>query len=490
MNGHGLEAARSALPSLRVVNVRRVQRLWVRTRTLLLVVGDVGAAVWAISLAESSRSVVGLADLPVGVSSAGSASISYEWFSLGTVAVWLALLVMTGAYAGTKRWSLWEQAAATWRAGVGALAVIGVVSMFARLQLSRAFVLTTLIALIALTTSARAVVLAVFRGLMHLGIQADRVFLVGPTGAVSDLETHLRRTSRHVRVVGSLDPGGRTVDAMVAELRRSIAQQGITSVIATDNAIPSGGARELAGALRDLGVTTLVAPGTREVLGPSLHLHAVGDLFLLRVGSGHQSRIACSAKAGLDRFGALVGIIVLAPLLTLIAVLIRRDGGPAIFRQERVGRNGRRFRIMKFRTMCINAEERLRTDGLYDTYVANGFKLPPELDPRITRIGRWLRRTSLDELPQLFNVLGGSMSLVGPRPIVPDELGSYGDLRSAYLNLKPGVTGYWQANGRSDVAFPERAVLDSYYYDHQSLRLDIRILARTVMAVLARRGAQ
>ncbi len=139
--------------------------------------------------------------------------------------------------------------------------------------------------------------------------------------------------------------------------------------------------------------------------------------------------------------------------------------------------------------MCVDAEERLHREGLYERYVANGFKLPPGEDPRITRLGAWLRRTSLDELPQLLNVLNGTMSLVGPRPVVPAELELYGELRRAYIGLRPGVTGYWQANGRSDVGFPERAVLDSYYYDHQSLRLDMRILFHTVTAVLARKGA-
>jgi lipopolysaccharide/colanic/teichoic acid biosynthesis glycosyltransferase len=192
----------------------------------------------------------------------------------------------------------------------------------------------------------------------------------------------------------------------------------------------------------------------------------------------------------LDRGLALIGLIIMFPVMVTIAVLVRRDGGPAMFRQVRVGRNGRPFRIWKFRTMSPDAEQRLHDEGLYERYVANGFKLPADEDPRITRIGRWLRSTSLDELPQLVNVLVGSMSLVGPRPVVPAELELYGSLRRAYVSLRPGLTGYWQANGRSDVGFPERAVIDSYYYDHQSLRLDLRILARTLGAVITRRGAQ
>jgi exopolysaccharide production protein ExoY len=139
--------------------------------------------------------------------------------------------------------------------------------------------------------------------------------------------------------------------------------------------------------------------------------------------------------------------------------------------------------------MAPDAESRLVREGLYERYVANGYKLPADEDPRITRTGRFLRRTSLDELPQLINVLLGQMSLVGPRPVVEKELDCYGPLVGAYTGVKPGVTGYWQVNGRSDVGFPERGELDAYYYDHRSLRFDLRILARTALTVVLRRGA-
>ena len=147
------------------------------------------------------------------------------------------------------------------------------------------------------------------------------------------------------------------------------------------------------------------------------------------------------------------------------------------------------FTVYKFRSMAGDAEERLRRDGLWEAYVANGFKLPPGDDPRITGFGAMLRRTSLDELPQLFNALNGTMSLVGPRPVVPEELACYGELTSVYTGVRPGVTGYWQVNGRSDVGFPERAELDAYYYDNRSLRVDLRILVRTIVAVVLRVGA-
>lgn len=489
VNLSGTEDPRAFAAAARPLDVRRVRRFWTHTRLALLVVLDAVAALWATSIASAGRYRLGLAELPATVAGSGR-TVSYDAFSLFTVGVWLVMLASTRAYVGSKRLSLWEQAAAVARAAVGVVAVLGVVTMFARLQIARGFVLVSLVALVLLTVIGRIVVIVVFRLLMRMGIQTDRVLLVGPPSDVAELRDHLRRTSRQVRVVGELVPVGADVDSLCAQIRARCRASGVTSVIATDHAIPAGGSRELAAALHDQGVTTLVAPGTREVLGPSLHLHAVGDLLLLRVGTGHRALWQRLAKSTLDRLLAVVGLVALLPLMVAIALLVRSDGGPAMFRQVRVGRHGRAFRIWKFRTMCPDAEQRLHDEGLYDDYVANGFKLPPDRDPRITRIGRWLRSTSLDELPQLFNVLGGSMSLVGPRPVIPAELELYGDLRRAYVSLRPGVTGYWQANGRSEVGFPERGIIDSYYYDHQSLRLDVRILARTIGAVIARRGAQ
>ena len=181
----------------------------------------------------------------------------------------------------------------------------------------------------------------------------------------------------------------------------------------------------------------------------------------------------------------------LSPIIASLAALVRIDsGGPVLFVQRRLGRHGRVFRCYKFRSMYVDAEERLRGDPeLYATYVANDYKLPERLDTRITRMGRMLRRTSLDEIPQLFNVLRGDMSLVGPRPIVPDEIKHYNHEGPLFLSLKPGLTGAWQVNGRSAVAYPERAHLELDYVQSWSLARDLEILVRTIPAVLFQRGA-
>ncbi len=218
-----------------------------------------------------------------------------------------------------------------------------------------------------------------------------------------------------------------------------------------------------------------------------------------REGRGGVGRVSRAAWAGsirragkrlFDVVVSLVALVLLLPLLVTLAVVITLvSPGPSIFGQARVGRGGRRFRCLKFRTMYYDAEDRLRRDhALWDAYVANDFKLESDVDPRVTPVGRVLRATSLDELPQLLNVLVGHMSLVGPRPVVPPELASYGEHEEAYLSVRPGLTGPWQVSGRNDIRYPERARLDAAYAEGWTLRGDLWILLRTVPSVLRRKG--
>jgi lipopolysaccharide/colanic/teichoic acid biosynthesis glycosyltransferase len=197
------------------------------------------------------------------------------------------------------------------------------------------------------------------------------------------------------------------------------------------------------------------------------------------------------AKRALD-----IALIVLAsplvlPLGVVIALVVMvTSRGSVLFGQERVGLGGRQFKMYKFRTMHREAEQLLAQDPhMWNEYVTNGFKLPAELDRRVTKVGRFLRRSSLDELPQVLNVLLGTMSLVGPRPVVPAELDNYGDRRDVYMSVRPGVTGAWQVKGRSNIDYPQRVDVDEEYVRDWSLGLDLKILARTPRAVLSARGA-
>ncbi len=196
-------------------------------------------------------------------------------------------------------------------------------------------------------------------------------------------------------------------------------------------------------------------------------------------------------KRTMDFIGSLLLIIVLSPILIFIAFLIRRDGGSSFYAQERVGYGGKAFKCLKFRSMVVNSKQRLE-EVLASSPEAQAewdkdFKL--KNDPRITSIGSFLRKTSLDELPQLFNVLKGDMSLVGPRPIVEDELRRYGSFSGKYLSARPGMTGLWQVSGRNDTTYRERVSLDCYYVDNWKFHTDMFLLVKTLTVVFHGRGA-
>jgi Undecaprenyl-phosphate galactose phosphotransferase WbaP len=197
------------------------------------------------------------------------------------------------------------------------------------------------------------------------------------------------------------------------------------------------------------------------------------------------------AKRAIDVAGALLLGLVFSPLILAIVLFMRRDGGPVIYRHRRIGRDGRPFDCLKFRTMVPNADQVLRNLLEHDPELKAEWARDHKLrhDPRVTPIGAFLRRTSLDELPQIWNVLRGEMSLVGPRPVVREELMRYGRNVWAYFAAKPGLTGLWQVNGRNDTSYRRRVVLDTYYVRNQSFLLDLYILLKTTRVVVGGSGA-
>jgi len=242
--------------------------------------------------------------------------------------------------------------------------------------------------------------------------------------------------------------------------------------------------------LQDEGVDLLVSPGLRDVATGRLSLGSLGGARLLGVRPAPLSGPARALKGLTDRTVATVLLVLLAPLLGTLALMVRRDSpGPALFRQTRVGRDGRHFSVFKLRTMCADADRIV--DGLSDVNEADrdGVLFKIKHDPRITRLGATLRKYSLDELPQLINVVRGEMSLIGPRPALPSEVAAYHrDLRRR-LVVKPGLTGLWQVSGRSDLSWEDTVRLDLKYVDNWSWSLDLAIAARTVKAVLRHDGA-
>ncbi|WP_318241779.1 sugar transferase [Arthrobacter pullicola] len=243
-----------------------------------------------------------------------------------------------------------------------------------------------------------------------------------------------------------------------------------------------GGSRyvqELGWKLEESATQLILTTGLTNVAGPRIHARPVEGLPLMYVELPQYTGGKHVVKRGLDILLSGAGLLVLLPVLATLAILVRRDSpGPAIFRQERVGRGGGTFEMLKFRSMVQSAEDDL--ESLLDRNEGNGVLFKMQQDPRVTQVGRWMRKYSLDELPQLWNVFRGHMSLVGPRPPLPREVAQYGDRVHRRLYIKPGLTGMWQINGRSELNWKDGVRLDLYYVENWSLAGDLIILWRTV----------
>ncbi len=249
--------------------------------------------------------------------------------------------------------------------------------------------------------------------------------------------------------------------------------------------------RKIMGIVRECerrNVRARIVPDLFQMSLSQVNVEDLGGIPLISVREVSISRGALLVKRAVDIFGAVVGLTLGAPLLALIALVIRLDSsGPIIFRQTRVGLRGRLFEMYKFRSMHVGAEE--QQDMLAEFNEADGPIFKIRDDPRLTRVGRILRRMSLDELPQLVNVLRGEMSLVGPRPPIPSEVEKYQEWHKKRLEAPPGMTGLWQVSGRSRLSFDEMVLLDIYYIENWSLWLDLKILLRTIPKVLIGEGA-
>ena len=246
--------------------------------------------------------------------------------------------------------------------------------------------------------------------------------------------------------------------------------------------------RRLAWDLEGTGTEMVIAPRLMEVAGPRLHISGVLGMPLLRVSEPAFTGFSRLVKSAVDRVGSLLLLILLSPLMLLTALAIKIDSrGPVLFKQQRIGKDGVPFTVLKFRTMVPEAEW-MRAD-LIEVNEGAGLLFKLRRDPRVTRVGRILRRYSIDELPQLFNVLGGSMSLVGPRPPLPEESAKYAPSVRRRLLVKPGMTGLWQVSGRSELSWEESVRLDLRYVEDWSLALDLMILWKTLRAVIGGEGA-
>jgi Undecaprenyl-phosphate galactose phosphotransferase WbaP len=300
-------------------------------------------------------------------------------------------------------------------------------------------------------------------------------------------------------VAGVIDLGLFVAQARALDSSSAFPAQSILKMFRADSMIVSlhgcdSGIREQALDLlaHETAPVALVADlGDLQVQGCETHYFMSHPLMIVSFGNGLGQPVRRALKTLFDRVGAIFITIALLPVFALVAVLVALDGGPVLFRQDRVGQNGRSFKILKFRSMVVQSDDvlanTLATDGEAAAEWARIRKL--RSDPRVTRLGRFLRRTSLDELPQLINVVRGDMSLVGPRPIVEAEVAAYGKEIRLYHRVKPGITGLWQVSGRSNTTYDQRVALDSWYVKNWSMWHDIVILIKTVPALLKRDGA-
>jgi exopolysaccharide biosynthesis polyprenyl glycosylphosphotransferase len=281
-----------------------------------------------------------------------------------------------------------------------------------------------------------------------------------------------------VRVLGDLDD-------VVGAVGRSNAD---TVAVTSSHAFGPQRLRELGWQMERIDADMVVAPGLVEVAGPRLHIRPVTGLPLLHVEKPEFAGGKRVLKGITDRVASVAMLILLAPLLAGIWLAVRLTSpGPGFFKQVRVGKDGKEFRIWKFRSMYLDAEDRLAS--LQSQNDGNGVLFKIKNDPRVTPVGAFLRKWSLDELPQLFNVVNGTMSLVGPRPPLPSEVEQYGQDVRRRLLVRPGLTGLWQVSGRSDLTWEESVRLDLRYVENWSFTTDLLILWKTIWAVAKGSGA-
>jgi exopolysaccharide biosynthesis polyprenyl glycosylphosphotransferase len=412
---------------------------------------------------------------------------------------WVLMIFLGGGYRARTFGAGLDEFRRITNSSLATAALVGISCYLLRFQLSRGFfVLAFVIGIPVLVLGRYLLRRSVHRAREH-GNLLHRVVIAGTEGHVDEIASVLRREKwLGYHVIGALvpDPGGRSATHSGTPLlgsSRSIAQTAVEAE--ADVVFLAGGAfdssadmRRLAWDLEDEDVQVVIAPSVTDVSSERVSVRPVGGLPLIHLEKPRSEAAMRRAKRTFDMVGSALLLLVLSPVLAFAALRVwRHDRGPILFRQTRVGRDGGTFHCWKFRTMVTNAEELLASLQEEQGFDGGLFKM--ENDPRVTAPGRWLRRFSLDELPQLFNVLTGHMSLVGPRPPLIHEVAQYDDDMARRLRVRPGMTGLWQVSGRSDLSWSEAIRLDLYYVDNWSMVQDLTILARTFGAVVRSKGA-
>ncbi|GAA1505975.1 sugar transferase [Sphaerisporangium rubeum] len=468
----------------------KASSIWTRSYMRALLAGDMACALIACETVMGFRLWVG-AFIPW----------SELLFGFGLALAWPFALALAGVYREKSHGEGSEEFRAVFNGGVGVTAAVAIGAYATQTMIARSYVM----AMLPLATVLTLVFRFRMRKRLHRrrieGEYLRRVVAVGHRTAVLDLVMQFRRQPYHgMRVVAAcLPPGqfpgnGLDVDGVpvygdfadVAAVADKVSADAVAVLACPE--LDGAALRRLAWSIETKGTELFVAPALMDVAGPRTSIRPVAGMPLLHVEHPEFDGTRQVVKSLFDRLVATAALAVLALPMLFIAVLIRATSqGPALFTQTRVGRDGRTFQVFKFRTMVQNAEK-MKVDLLVDNEF-DGVLFKMRNDPRITKVGGFLRRYSLDELPQLLNVLRGEMSLVGPRPPLPDEVEQYGTDVRRRLVVKPGMTGLWQVSGRSDLSWEESVRLDLRYVENWSLILDLQILWKTWSAVVHGGGA-
>ncbi len=417
--------------------------------------------------------------------------------AVALIPLWLLLFHLAGAYR-PEYLNAGGDAVRRFLAGVaGGVLALGFVSFLFNLQLSRLFVAFVAVYVLVGGLLLRFGMRRYVRAKQARGELVQRALIVGTDRDASQLAAALDRDpDSSYQVVGYLDEDG-PVDVEVdghpilgrpADTLAIAEAHGAGVVIVSPAGVSPGTLRDVTIALEGTPVDLAVAPSLFQVVTRRMTIETVGNVPILHVDQIRLERSKAILKRTLDVVVAAGLLVASLPLWAGAVIAVRRSSpGAALFRQGRIGRDGEPFEMLKFRTMYADAQERRAELEHLNEADGHFFKLTQ--DPRVTPAGRTLRRWSIDELPQLVNVLRGDMSMVGPRPPLPDEVANYDPWHLRRLRVRPGITGVWQVSGRSDVPFDEAVRMDLFYIENWSLATDLMLLARTVKAVLSREGA-
>jgi exopolysaccharide biosynthesis polyprenyl glycosylphosphotransferase len=474
---------------------------WQRKYRHATAMTDTVSVASALGLAHWAR--FDLADVAV----AAAPKVSYTWVSLAIAAAWLLVLAINGSRSPRVIGSGAEEYRRVW---VGTLVVFGsvaILSMLLRLQLARGYLLIALPAGLTLLMFCRWLMRrALTRARARHGLYMSRLLVVGsPTTAIELAHSLARESTSGYQVVGVclIGPGGDpsadvavqgNVPVFDGELNLAGAVTATSAdavAVAATESLSGRGLRDLSWELEKLEVDLLVSAGVVDIAGPRLHMRPVAGLPLIQVDKPQYEGAQRLQKRLFDIVFSVCVLTFGFPAIVAIAIAVKlTSSGPVFYRQERIGLDGRPFEMVKFRTMVVGADALINT--LVDLNPGNSSPRDPFKfadDPRVTRVGRLLRKYSIDEIPQFLNVLWGDMSVVGPRPQVEREVNSYDDYVKRRLLVRPGITGLWQVSGRSNLSWEDSMRLDLFYVENWSMMADLLIAAKTARAVLSHSGA-